>query len=135
MGDLPMTPLERFDLACERMAKFKDQHGPFLILYLGLREALDAATEEVKEMVKAGELEPYDGRWGRVALGTRKVREVNLALLEATIPNGVYEDVVETKVNLKKLDDAVARGEADREKVEAATSTVEVPYASAKLSV
>ena len=129
------SPEERFDQAAKKMAELKDKYGAHIILYLGLKEELDAATEAMKRSILEGRSDPYEGAWGRITVAKRNLREFNVDLLEATIPPGIYDEVVEQKVNVKRLDEAIARGEVDREKVEAATATRETFYASAKLSV
>lgn len=129
------SPEERFDQAAKRMANLKDQYGPYIIMYLGLKEELDAATDAMKQAILEGRSDPYEGAWGKIKVATRNVREFNVDLLEATLPPGIYDEVVERKVSIKKLDEAIASGEVDRAKVEAATTTRETFYASARLSV
>lgn len=125
---------KQWQSVAQELSDFKVKNGQFVVQYVGLTERFDAATERLKDVVlESGE--QINDRFGTFTIEKKVSRKADAKLLETLLPAGLVDEIIESKVSLKRLDDAVARGEVDGKKVSQAITTEEINYVKAKLTI
>lgn len=124
--------LQSYDVICDDIAALREKNPGVLEAYSALMDQLEEAAAAIKKEVVKDFIHFPEWRNGKliskyavVKAVVRQQREANLEALEALLPAGLVEDIIERKVSLAKLDDAVKRGEVDIKKVKSAITVKE----------